>query len=150
MDTCRILGWCSIQSAFETESDDTSMKFFAEAALYYTKAAETFLKDDENYAYFLKIALEAHWWLNSPLSITLLTAKRIREALPEIKKIWEFSASSTKHEVTLRQALVFEAEFQKRISEGTATLEISARPEDMVSECFILTNTNLTHNYLGA
>ena len=109
------------------------MKFFIEAAVYYTMAAETFLKDDENYAYFLKVALEAHWWLNSPLSITLPMAKQIREALPEIKKIWEFSPSAT-NSATLRQALDFEAEFQKRISEGTATLETSGRPEDMVSE----------------
>ena len=117
-----------MQSAFETEGNDTSIKFFEEAAVYYTKAAETFLKDDENYAYFLKIALEAYWWLDSPLNITLPMAERIREALPEIKKIWEFSASSTKYNVTLRQALVFEA-----ISEGTVILETIVRPEDMVN-----------------
>ena len=122
-----------MQSAFETGSDDTSMKFFVEAAVYYTKAADSFLKDDENYAYFLKIALEAHWWLNSPLGVTLPMAKQIREALPDIKKIWEFSPSSNIHEATLGQALAFGAEFQERNSKGTATLETSARPGDMVS-----------------
>ena len=123
-----------MQSAFEAEDDETSMKHFAEAAEQYITAAELFMKDDENYAYFLKIALEAHWWQNSPLKVTLPLVKRIREALPEINKIWEYSMFSKQLSTTLQQAFVFEKECQKSILKGAMTLDSSARPVDMVGD----------------
>jgi len=130
----RVLGWCCMQSAFEAEDDETSMKYFAEAAEQYTTAAGMFMEDDENYAYFLKIAIEAYWWLNSPLKVTLPMVKHIRERLPGINKIWEYSTFSEELSTTLQQAFVFEKEYRKRILEGAITLDSSARPDDMVSD----------------
>jgi hypothetical protein len=122
-----------MQSAFEAESDETSMKHFAESALLYTRAAETFLKDDENYGYFLSVALEAHWWLKSPLKITLPLIRRIREALPEIRKIWEYSFSFGRLQERWEMILAFEEECQKGVSDGSLTLDSAVRPEAMVS-----------------
>lgn len=130
----RVLGWCSMQSAFEAEDDETSMKYFAEAAERYIAAAELFMKDDENYAYFLKIVLEAHWWQNSPLRVTPHLVNQNREALPDINKIWEHSMFSKRLSKTLQQAFDFEKEYQKRVLEGAMTLDSSARPVDMVSD----------------
>ncbi|KAI8981187.1 hypothetical protein BD414DRAFT_92827 [Trametes punicea] len=71
----------------------------AAAAKFYKKAAEMYPPDDENFPFYLKIAFEAEYHLGRPLADTLALCKRIRDSLPGVRKIWEFSPSDklTKH-----------------------------------------------------
>jgi hypothetical protein len=119
---------------------------YAQAAKYYTNAAESHFEDDEKHACFLKIALDAHWWRGDPLKITLPLCTRIRKAITEMKKIWEFSADSKGFEPQFRVVLAFETEFRKQLSEGKMTSDNVARPEYTVSgtrsfQCSFLTDS---------
>lgn len=111
--------------AEEVEKPD----LFGQAAKYYTEAADTYFTDDQNHVYFLKIALEAHWWRGDPLRTTLPLCARIREAIPEMKKIWEIYIGKMEKEYTM--VLDFEKECKAAIEEGKVTLDDIGRPEYM-------------------
>jgi stress-induced-phosphoprotein 1 len=115
--------------------EDTAKRrvLYAQAAKYYTDAAGSYFEDDEKHAYFLKIALDAHWWSGSPLKITLPLCARIRTAITEMKKIWEFSADASLMEPQYRVVLAFETNFRRQLSEYKATWDDVARPEYAVS-----------------
>jgi hypothetical protein len=81
---------------------------------------------------FLKIALEAIWWRSEPLSVTIPLCKRIRQAIPKMKKIWELSQFAKIRDPNLAQALEFEQSVSRSILEGQLTLDDAARPEEMV------------------
>jgi hypothetical protein len=80
-----------MQSAILAGEAAERQDLYGQAAKYYTEAADTYLEDDENHVYFLKIALEAHWWRGDPVKITLPLCTRIRSAIPEMMKIWELA-----------------------------------------------------------
>jgi hypothetical protein len=112
-------------------AEDTSARqdLYAQAAKYYTSAAGSHFEDDEKHAYFLKIALDAHWRRGDPLKTTLPLCMRIRNAVTEMKKIWEFSADASRFAPLFEVVLDFETKFRKRISEGKATLDDVGRLE---------------------
>lgn len=118
-----------------SSSEETEKQvLLGQAAKYYTdytEAADTYFKDDEHHVYFLKIALEAHWWRGDPLSITLPLCARIRSAIPDTKKIWEMYMDKMEQEY--QTVLDFETEFRQAIEEGKTTLDDCGRPEYMVS-----------------
>jgi hypothetical protein len=128
----RILGWYHMQMGFRSD-ENHKQHHFNESAKYYIEAAETFPEDDEEHAYFLKIALEAYWWCMTPLRVTLPLCKRIRLAIPKMLKIWELSQMTSGRDRMLGEALVFEKESKKSILEGQMTLDTPARPPSMVS-----------------
>ncbi|KAF5385058.1 hypothetical protein D9615_001096 [Tricholomella constricta] len=56
---------------------------FAQSAEYYIRAADQFYTDKTK---FLKVALEFYWFGKAPFRMTLPLWKRIREAIPDMKK----------------------------------------------------------------
>jgi hypothetical protein len=120
-----------MQLGFVAEEEAEKQELFGLAAKYYTEAADTYFKDDEHHVYFLKIALEAHWWRGDPLRITLPLCARIRAAIPDMKKIWELYLQ--KMESEYQMVLEFETAYLKEIDAGNLTLNEVGRPEYMVS-----------------
>jgi len=114
-DALSILGWYHMQMGFRSD-ENHKQHHFNESAKYYIEAAETFPEDDEEHAYFLKIALEAYWWCMTPLRVTLPLCKRIRLAIPKMLKIWELSQMTSGRDRMLGEALVFEKESKKKYS----------------------------------
>jgi hypothetical protein len=83
---------------------------------------------------FLKIALEAHWWLGSPLRVTMPLCKRIRLSIPKMEKIWKLSQMSKTRDESLSQALNFEVYAARDILEGKLTLDDVGELEVIVSD----------------
>jgi hypothetical protein len=133
-----ILGWYHINSANAEENDKKRQVIYAQAAKYYTDAAGSYFEDDEKHAYFLKIALDARWRSGSPLKVTLPLCARIRNAVTEMKKIWEFSADASIVEPQYKVVFAFEKRFRTLLEDGKATLDDVARPEHAVSRMLII------------
>jgi hypothetical protein len=125
-----------MQLGIVAEDAAEKQDLFGQAAKYYTEAADAYFKDDEHHVYFLKIALEAHWWRGDTLRTTLPLCARIRAAIPEMKKIWAIYIDKMEKEYDT--VLDYEAECRTAIDEGNVTLDDVGRPEYMVS-CVILT-----------
>lgn len=128
-----ILGWYHMKLANIEDNDKKRQVIYAQAAKYYTDAAGSYFEDDEKHAYFLKIALDAHWWCGSPLKVTLPLCARIRNAVTEMKKVWEFSADASLMEPQYKVVFAFETKFRILLEEGKGTLDDVARPEYAVS-----------------
>jgi len=135
-----------MQLGFVAEEEE-KQNLFGQAAKDYTEAADTYYKDDEKHAYFLKIALEAHWWRGDPLKTTLPLCARIRKAVPEMKKIWEIYVD--KMEGEYKMVLDYETECRKDISEGKMTLDGVMRPVYMVSGVMYSQRVGLIENMLA-
>ena len=133
-----ILGWYHMQLANIEENVEKRQVIYAQAAKYYTDAAGSCFEDDEKHAYFLEIALDAHWWCGSPLKITLPLCARIRSAVTEMKKIWEFSADASLMAPQYKVVLAFETKFRTLLGEYKATLDDVARPQYAVRRMLII------------
>lgn len=118
-----------MQSARTAEDAAERRELYTQAAKYYADAAGSYFKDDEKHAYFLKIALDAHWLSGDPLKITLPLCARIRSAITEMKKIWECSVDAMSLQTQFDVVLFFETEFKGRLAEGKASLDDIACPD---------------------
>jgi hypothetical protein len=124
-----------MQSARTAEDATQRRELYTQAAKYYADAARSHFKDDEKHAYFLKIALDAHWLRGDPLKITLPLCASIRSAITEMKKIWECSTDAMSLQPQFDVVLAFEAEFKRRLAEGKASLDDIACPDYAVRVC---------------
>jgi hypothetical protein len=127
-----------MQLGFVAEEEAEKQDLFGQSAKYYTEAADTYFKDDEHHVYFLKIALEAHWWRGDPLRTTLPLCARIRDAIPDMKQIWEIYVGKMEKEYNM--VLDYETECREAIDEGNVTLDDIGRPEYMVSSVILILN----------
>ncbi|RDB28672.1 Small glutamine-rich tetratricopeptide repeat-containing protein beta [Hypsizygus marmoreus] len=130
-DALAILGWYHMQVAQAAEDIDSKSENCMKAAKHYMQAASMLPQDEENHAYYLKVALEAFWWSGAPLKVTLPLCAKIREAIPKMKKIWEYSSMAKQRDISLRQALAFETEFRTKVERGEVSEWIPACPEGM-------------------
>ncbi|RDB29131.1 Small glutamine-rich tetratricopeptide repeat-containing protein beta [Hypsizygus marmoreus] len=128
-DALAILGWYHMQLATASEDMDYKNEHWVEAADYYIQAANLLPQDEEYHAYYLKVALEAFWWSLAPLRVTLPLCARIRDAIPKMKQVWEYSQMAKERDWSLGQALVFEAEFKAKVETGEISSMSSARLE---------------------
>jgi hypothetical protein len=117
-----------LELASNTKDKQERQELYEDSAAYWTGAADQFFKDDENYVKFLKLALDAHWCAGSPLKVTLPLCEKIRQAIPDVKKIWEYSEAVEYLGKWVDQVLAFEATCRKLVSEGRVTLEEAGRP----------------------
>ncbi|KAF8079125.1 TPR-like protein [Lyophyllum atratum] len=131
-DALAALGWYHMKLAFRALKIEDNMEdaanSFATSADYYIQAANSFYKDDEYRVNYLKVALEAYWFGEAPLMITLPLCKEIREATPDMKRIWEHSQAAERLGKWLDIVQAFEKNYRKLLSEGKVTLEESGRP----------------------
>ncbi|KAF5385060.1 hypothetical protein D9615_001095 [Tricholomella constricta] len=129
-----ILGWYYMQTARKTKDTATSLKLYAESAEYYTQGANRFHADDELHVSFLKYAIDAHWLAGTPLKVTLPICKQIREAVPAMKKIWEYASSAQQRDQSIEEVLAFENQFRMLLAEGKVTLEESGNPDPVLKK----------------
>lgn len=124
-----------------TDPEDRQ-EYFTQSAAHYTQSAEVYLKDDEYYVMFLKVALEAHWYGQSPLKVTLPICKQIREALPDVNKIWEYSQNANARNQSMKMVSGFEKHSQVLLSQGKVTLEsVGELDSSVVCHSFTLRST---------
>ncbi|KAG6911301.1 hypothetical protein DXG01_002140 [Tephrocybe rancida] len=123
------LAWYYWQKAQATTDYDEGTELYKESAAHYYKGAILFPQDDGKHASFLRVCLEAHWLAESPLKVTLPIAKKIRESIPEMKKIWEYSATKMARDTWIEKVLSFENYFISEIEAGRVSLEESGGPE---------------------
>lgn len=117
----------------EDFSDQAAIDF-SKSAQYYIQAAETYPEDDEHRPYFLAVALEALWWGDAPLRVTLPLCRKIRTAMPKPVHIWEFSQNSMKkRNANCEEAVRFLTECEQKLVKGEATLENALMPSDLVN-----------------
>lgn len=126
-----------VKGAYKT--DPQAVIEFSKSADYYQQAAEKFPEDDEERAYFLAIALEALWWSNAALRITLPICRKIRGAMSKSVRIWEFSKHArSKRNVNCEEAIRFLAEGERKLAAGKVTLDSVLMPPEMVSSLALL------------
>jgi hypothetical protein len=106
---------------------------FLQSSQYYVQAAEQYPDDDEERPYFLAVALEALWWAEAPLDSTLPLCRKIRAAMAKPAQIWEFSQMSlNKRNANCHEAVQFLDDCEKKLVEGTATLDDALMPPDLM------------------
>ncbi|KAI0323069.1 hypothetical protein OF83DRAFT_1048116 [Amylostereum chailletii] len=123
-----VLAFVHFRKAMETTDENEMNIQFEKAARMYVAAAEGFPVDDEKHAYFLAVAIDAFWHRGTPLEELLPLCKRIRDAIPEMKKIWEYSQMAHGRDAMLKQALDFEDEYRGKLDRGECKLQDIARP----------------------
>jgi hypothetical protein len=79
---------------------------------------------------FLDCGVKCLFRCGTPLRETLGILKRIRLAIPKMKRIWVASATSKQgRDRTLERALMMETELLKAVEKGDFTLDDLAAPE---------------------
>ncbi|OBZ79655.1 Small glutamine-rich tetratricopeptide repeat-containing protein beta [Grifola frondosa] len=115
------------------EEDEVIRDHFVKAAASYVDAATTYPPDDENHVWFLHCALQAMYSCGAPVTVFLSTVKRLRLAIPDMNKIWEFSVNSPMHlhENAIQRDLELEKVIQEKLEKGEYTLDsiIAPQPE---------------------
>jgi len=133
------LGWYHMQVGLrcvdkKKDLDPAAAADFLKAAQYYIQAAEKHPIDDEQHPYFLAVALEALWWSGAPLRDTLPVCRKIRAAMPQAAKIWEFSQMSiNKRNFNCQDAVEFLADAERKLEQGTVTLDQGLMPSDLLA-----------------
>ncbi|KAJ7492236.1 hypothetical protein FB451DRAFT_522879 [Mycena latifolia] len=133
-----ILGWCHMQLGLERidrkmDLGPETVMNFRESSRYYIQAAEKYPEDEEERPYMLAVALEALWWSNAPLQVTLPLCRKIRAAMSGPVQIWEFSQMSmNKRNANCEEAVRFLNECDRKLADGIATLEDTLMPSDLM------------------
>ncbi|KAJ7109814.1 hypothetical protein C8R44DRAFT_263484 [Mycena epipterygia] len=132
-----ILGWYHMQLGLkcidQEDFNDQAVIDFSKSSQYYVQAAEKYPEDDEHHPYFLAIALEALWWGDAPLRVTLPLCRKIRTAMSKPVQIWEFSQNSMKkRNSNCKDAVRFLIECEQKLAKGEATLESALMPSDLM------------------
>jgi len=97
---------------------------------FYIEAASMYPEDDENHAYFLNCGVHNLFRCGTPLRETLAILKRIRLAIPKMKRIWGSSAMSKEgRDTVLDRALEMEKEALDQIEKGNFTLDDLGMPQ---------------------
>ncbi|KAJ7292922.1 hypothetical protein C8J57DRAFT_10258 [Mycena rebaudengoi] len=132
------LGWYHMQlghlqiTSGNADSEEASSNF-SQSSKYYIQSAEKYPEDDEHRPYFLAVALEAHWWAESPLRVTLPLCRAIRAAMPGPQELWANSQMTmNKQNANCHEALEFLVHAEKQIALGKATLNTALRPVDLM------------------
>ncbi|KAJ6601430.1 hypothetical protein DFH09DRAFT_1490793, partial [Mycena vulgaris] len=120
-DALGVLGWFHLRLAKTTKTVEDEKIHLAAAARYYMESAETYPSDDEFSPFFMSIALDAFLEHGTPLRHTLPICKRIRRSIPDVLKIWEFSAMSKRRDVALQEVLDWELRSQRGLLAGKLT-----------------------------
>jgi len=105
------------------ESTDVVLDQVSKAAKAYLTAADISFEDDEHHIYAL-------YKCGTPIKELLPVMKRIRLAIPKMKKIWENSALARGRDQALQQKLWTEEDLENGL-EGRFTMEDKVMPESM-------------------
>ncbi|KAI0793350.1 hypothetical protein C8Q75DRAFT_557045 [Abortiporus biennis] len=100
------------------ERNKVILDFCDKAAKGYLKAASYYPTDDENHVWFLNCALEFSFSTSTPVRGLLPIMERIRLAIPEMKKIWQFSALAKTRDKSLNLTLKAEENIRKGLKSG--------------------------------
>ncbi|KAF7307345.1 TPR-REGION domain-containing protein [Mycena indigotica] len=101
-----------------------AMKEFDQSARLYIKSAETYPPDDESSLYMLCIALEARLRGHAPLRLTVPLARRVRDAVPKVMKIWEATINSSEQtKAKYEEAAEFLKQCERQIAKGSWKLD---------------------------
>ncbi|KDQ56989.1 hypothetical protein JAAARDRAFT_194178 [Jaapia argillacea MUCL 33604] len=124
-----VKGYCHAEMAAlvddDGDEDDESSprhEHYVKSAEYYVQAGSSLPEDDEDHAWFLNCALQKFWLCGAPLRVTLPIMKRIRLAIPKMKRIWENSPPFAKREPSYQQTMRVEKDALEGIEEGKYTL----------------------------
>ncbi|KAF7302651.1 TPR-REGION domain-containing protein [Mycena chlorophos] len=132
-----VVAWAHMQRGLELtlkadEADDSeeaeaaivaSCQEFSASYKLYVEAAEAYPPDDESRPYLLAIALEALFRGHAPIRLTLPLARRVRDAIPQAKEIWEASMKSKQTTAKYDEASQFIAECERQLAKGAWTLD---------------------------
>ncbi|KAL6307637.1 TPR-like protein [Sparassis latifolia] len=118
------MGFCQFELASQSKDDpEVAYAFWEESGDYYMQAAQCFPQDDEQFPYFLKVALETQWHRGLPLKKALETCAGIREGVTQAKKIWEHGAFWDIVEGNLARVQRFELEALTGLMDGRYTMD---------------------------
>ncbi|KAF8215758.1 hypothetical protein K438DRAFT_1704631 [Mycena galopus ATCC 62051] len=120
-DALGILGWFHLRLANTAKTAEDKTIHLAAAARNYMQSADTYPSDDEFSVFFKSLALDALLHQGTPLRQTLPICKDIRNAIPAVMKIWEFSAMSKRRDVALQEVVDWEGKSQRGLFQGTLT-----------------------------
>ena len=70
----------------------------------------------------LHVALANLWKCGTPISETLPIMEQIKTLTPEMKKIWEFSASAKQRDKALERVALIETSTREGLANGTYSL----------------------------
>ncbi|CAL1696596.1 unnamed protein product [Somion occarium] len=128
-----MIGFCHAQMA--EQQVGAACSHFLQAATSYSQAAEQFPRDDENYCWYLYASLVNLWRCGTPIKDTLLIMKNIREAIPEMMKIWEHSALARQgRDEALQHVLQTEEGILEGLLNDTYKMDDMILPEYLVQK----------------
>jgi len=129
-----MLGWYHMQRAFaaSVENKEHAFSEFTYAGEYYRQATTHLPTDDEMFAYYLTVAVEAHWHCNKPLKNVLPLVAQITFSFKKSSEIWQNSPMSSFKNEHIGQALTFGLDCQMAFQNGRITMEDIVKPAFMV------------------
>lgn len=108
--------------ARRNEEPETVKDHYRKAAEAYLRAADVFPQDDEKHASFLQCATDALLACGT-IKELLPVMKRLRLAIPEMKKIWEHSSMAKERDMALQHTLRCEEQILEGLKEGKFKLD---------------------------
>lgn len=120
-----ILGFVHMRKGLDAveRKDDKAAEEFTQAAKWYSQAGQSYPQDDEKHVFFLAIAMEALWRRGTDLGQLLPLCSAIREGMPEMKRIWEYSPMAEERNRIVQEILDFEDEYRSKLKRGECTLK---------------------------
>ncbi|KAH8086615.1 hypothetical protein BXZ70DRAFT_956205 [Cristinia sonorae] len=112
----------------------TILSHYKQAAEAYQASADCYPKDDENRVWFLNCALQNYFLAGTPLRITLPLMERIREELPDVLRIWEFSSLIQATRKTYQKTQSLEEKYRKGLKKKQFTMDSEPVPDHLKSQ----------------
>ncbi|RPD81620.1 hypothetical protein L226DRAFT_541311 [Lentinus tigrinus ALCF2SS1-7] len=95
-------------------------ELYGKAASEYKEAALKYPTDDEHHAGFLQCSFDSHYNGGAPARDLLDTLDRLKDSIPPMKRIWEFTANAVAgRDFVLKQALQIRQQLLDKIANGT-------------------------------
>ncbi|KAJ7070653.1 hypothetical protein C8F01DRAFT_1107221 [Mycena amicta] len=129
------LGWVHKRRALDHEGSDAKSertKEFTKSAKFYVQSAETYPEDDEERPFSFFTAFEILCWNKMPLRVTLPLCRKIQESMRQADVIWagaRVSMESEKRAADCYRAIAFYQDCEKKIANGTMTLDDATCPD---------------------
>jgi len=112
------------------ESTDVVKDHLSKAGKAYLTAADIYPEDDEHHVWYLHCALDSLYGCGTAIKETLPIMRRIRLAIPKMKKIWENSSLALEgRDRILQHHLWVEEDIESALKEGKFTMEDKVMPE---------------------
>ncbi|KAI0793345.1 hypothetical protein C8Q75DRAFT_804170 [Abortiporus biennis] len=118
-------------AASKKEEEEIVIDYFNKAAQGYLEAASFYPQDDEQHVWYLNCALDHLYVVGTTIADLLPVMERIRLAIPEMKKIWEFSQMSQNRDKALQKTLWVEEDIREGLLNGKFTMDVKIMPEQL-------------------